>query len=298
MRAAPLLLAALASAPVAARAQEAPAGPAPVAPEAAAQGTIALPAGDPFRPLLADPKQPQFIASTLWIDSRLRETWVGAVAFGENIGLVRWPGRRAGDGTQIGIAGGVFAQFDLDTPSMDLLNTDYVIGLPLTYRRGSFGVRARLYHQSSHLGDEFLLAEQPERVNLSFEALELLVAKEIGAWRTYVGGEVLFRREPSDLDNALLHAGLEYRHPGRVMRVGGLGIGRWIAALDAKSWEDDAGAPAWSVRTGIEFTPARAQAFEGRRLSFLLMWYDGFTPYGQFFNEELTAWGAGVFFSL
>jgi hypothetical protein len=290
-----LLGAALAGTPLAAAAQAPPApGPAP-APDTLGDRVTALPAGDPFRPLLADPKQPQFIASSLRVDSRLRETWVGAVAFGENIGLVRWP---TGDGLQLGIAGGVFAQFDLETESMDLLNADYVIGLPLTYRRGSLGVRVRLYHQSSHLGDEFLLAEQPQRVNLSFEAFELLVAKEIGAWRTYVGGEVLFRREPSDLDQVLFHAGLEYRHPSRWLRVGGLGNGRFVVALDAKSWEDDAGDPAWSVRTGLEFAPARGQGEGGRLLSFLLVWYDGFTPYGQFFNEELTAWGGGIFFGL
>ncbi|MGH7546087.1 MAG: DUF1207 domain-containing protein [Gemmatimonadota bacterium] len=265
-------LAILASAPAALSGQEtARAGAAP--PAATAAEAVALPSGDVFRPLIADPKQPQFIASALRTDSRLRDTWVGSTGFGENIGLVLWPGRRPGEGLQIGLAGGVFAQFDLEAESMDLLNADYVIGVPVTYRRGSVSGRARLYHQSSHLGDEFLLAEQPERVNLSFEALELLVAKEIGGWRTYLGGEWLFRREPSDLDDAVFHVGLEYRHRPTWVRLGGFGSGRWIAALDAKSW--NSADPAWSLRTGLEFA-----------------------PYGQFYNEEISAVGVGLFFSL
>jgi hypothetical protein len=54
----------------------------------------------------------------------------------------------------------VFAQFDLDSTSDDLLNADYVVGLPLTFRRAGFSARGRFYHQSSHLGDELLLREE------------------------------------------------------------------------------------------------------------------------------------------
>jgi hypothetical protein len=42
-----------------------------------------------------------------------------------------------------------------------------------------FSARARLYHQSSHLGDEFLLSEEDiTRQNLSFEALAFLLSQE------------------------------------------------------------------------------------------------------------------------
>jgi hypothetical protein len=51
---------------------------------------VPLPPPDLFRPLLADPKQPQFAASYLWASSGRIETRVGAVAFGENFGIVRW----------------------------------------------------------------------------------------------------------------------------------------------------------------------------------------------------------------
>ena len=81
----------------------------------------------------------------------------GAVGFGERWGIVRRPGERAGDGWQVGLSGGVFAQFDMDADSNDLINADYVIGFPLTWRHGAWSGRFNLYHQSSHLGDELLL---------------------------------------------------------------------------------------------------------------------------------------------
>jgi len=57
----------------------------------------------------------------------------------------------------VSLFGAVFAQFNLDTPSFDLLNADYLVGPELTLRHGRWSGRVRFYHQSSHLGDEFLL---------------------------------------------------------------------------------------------------------------------------------------------
>ena len=78
-------------------------------------------------------------------------------------------------GFQISISGSVFAQFDLDVNSYDLLNADYIVGIPITMRTGAFSARLRLYHQSSHLGDEFLLREEDPtfvRENISYESAE------------------------------------------------------------------------------------------------------------------------------
>jgi hypothetical protein len=132
-------------------------------------GFVPLPRGDVFCGLLADPKRPHSFASYLRGTSPTLKTDVAAVGVGENFGLFRW------GGLQLGIEAGIFSQFDLRTPSYDLVNADYIIGLPITFRYSGFSARMRVYHQSSHLGDEYLLrgpSVQPERENLSFESLE------------------------------------------------------------------------------------------------------------------------------
>ncbi len=168
----------------------------PVASNVDATRTTPLPSTQLFAPLRADPKEARFFVSALQTDSALRDTTVGAVGFGEHFGLVRRE-TASGEGWQLGISGAVFAQFDLEAASSDLINADYVIGLPLTWRRGDWSGRLRLYHQSSHLGDEFLLSAQPQRVNLSFEAVEAIVAYDFGNLRLYGGGETLFDRDPA-----------------------------------------------------------------------------------------------------
>lgn len=250
--------------------------------------TVPFPTGDLFWTLLADPKQPGFFVSLREYDTPSDQATVGAVGFGETFGLYRREGKVAGDGLQVSISGALFAQFNLDAPSADLVNADYVIGIPITYRRGPWSSRVRVYHQSSHLGDEFLLRAQPERINLSFESLEMLVSYDWRELRLYGGGEYLLNREPEDLAREGLHGGLEYR--GKTPWLWG---GRLVGGVDLKSWREHDWAVDTSVKVGLEFggvpQPGR------RRLRIMAEAYDGFSPHGQFYEDEIEYYGVGIY---
>jgi hypothetical protein len=255
--------------------------------------TTPLPSIRLFAPLRADPKEPRSFMSALQIDSGFRDTTVASVGFGDHFGIV---GREtpAGWNWQFGIAGAVFAQFDLETPSSDLINADYVIGLPLTWRRGDWSGRVRLYHQSSHLGDEFLLNTQPQRVNLSFEAVEAIIARDFGGLRVYGGGEYLIDRDPRDLGAELLHAGFDWRGREPVFRLGDLGGARWVAGLDVKRWQQNDWATQISAKAGLEFAPLDDASRGRRRWTALLEYYDGPSPYGQFYPLHVRFWGLAI----
>lgn len=251
------------------------------------EGTIPFPTGDLFRPLLADPKQPQFFVSLRRYDSVVDTVSTAAVGYGETFGLYRRPGSRTGDGLQVSVSGALFAQFNLDSQSNDLLNADYTIGLPVTYRRGPFSTRLRLYHQSSHLGDEFLLRARPERVNLSFESLELIGSYEWRRFRGYFGGEYLLSREPPDLDRQGLHGGFEY-HGTEALLWGG----HLVAGLDLKSWAEHDWSVDASLKAGLEFGAVKPGR---RRLRVMGELYNGFAPHGQFYNDDISYYGLGVY---
>jgi hypothetical protein len=222
---------------------------------------------------------------------------IAAVAIADQFGFFR-VGGGAGDGVQVGLSGGVFAQFDLATSSYDLLNADYVIGLPLTFRRGGFSGRVRVYHQSSHLGDEFLLRpDRPERENLSFESTELLLSQDVGAVRVYAGGEHFFRREPENLPERLVHAGAELRPSGAV-RLGSVASVRLVAGVDVKAVSDDSWSTGVNARAGLEVGRPREGEAPGRRWSLLAEFYDGPSPYGQFHSANVRLVGLGFHFTL
>jgi len=252
-----------------------------------------LPATQLFEPLRADPKEPRFFVSTLKVNSTIQNTTIAAVGFGENFGIVRH-GSNPQQGWQLGISAAVFAQFDLESESSDLMNADYVIGVPVTWRHNDWSGRVRVYHQSSHLGDEFLLRVQPERVNLSFESLEVLVAHDFAGIRAYGGAEYLFHREPSDLAEALIHIGLDWRNSETAFSFSHLGAARWVAGLDVKHWQQSDGAIQVSAKAGLEFSPISNTSNSRRRWSVLLELYDGPSPYGQFYQDDLRYWGIAI----
>lgn len=257
-----------------------------------------FPENDVFRPLWADPKQPQFFAA--WQATRIRSNKtslnMGAVGFGENFGLI---GKRNGcDGWQVGVLPGVFAQFDLDSGSTDLINADYVIGVPVSFRSGLFSGRVRLFHQSSHLGDEFLLNNPGvNRVNLSFEVLEAILSLDApGGWgRVYAGGATVVHVEPSNLDPNSVHWGFELRGPAiKAPLLAGPIPGSNVTPIfgaDFQAYEE----LNWTINTnvvgGLEWSKAGAD----RRFRLLVNYYRGYSPYGQFFGAKLEMVGVGLY---
>ncbi len=250
--------------------------------------------GDLFTPLLADPQEPGFFATYLLARSSHLAPRIGSVGLGQTIGLVRSHTGR----WQLAVAAGVFSQFDMASTTNHLMNTDYIIGVPISYRRGAQSARIRVYHQSSHLGEEFLDGGAVRRQLLSFEAVEVLLADELSSWRLYGGGEYRFQRAPRDMKPGLVHAGLEYRPPEPLVRLGHFGEGRLVAALDGKSFADREWQVGWSLKTGLAFSSPTAIDGRGPRWSIMLTAYTGPTPYGQFYRENLSSVGLGIALSL
>ena len=246
-----------------------------------------FPTGDLFRPLIADPKQPQFFVSLYRFASSGERFTLASVGFGETFGLYRFIGSREGDGLQLSVEGAIFAQFNMNTASHDLINADYTIGFPVTYRHGDNSLRFRIYHQSSHLGDELLLSgNHPNRVNLSYEAIELIYSREWRGWRVYGGGDYLIHKEPTDLKPMGAHWGLEYRGSKPLVWNG-----RPIGGVDMKSSEENNWSIDTSIKAGLEFGhPNPGQ----RRLRLMAEWYKGFDPHGQFYNNKAEYYGLGV----
>jgi hypothetical protein len=266
--------------------------------ESEAVGVVGFPQDQIFCPLIADPKEPRSFASLLRgtfpsIEKPSGEgTTIGSVGLGDSFGLVRWGGPRAGEGVQLDVVGAIFAQFDLDSQSNDLINADYIIGLPLTIRRSGFSIRARVYHQSSHLGDEYLLrSSQIQRENLSFESMELLASQEIGPLRLYGGGEQIFRRDPDTVKPKLLHAGAE-------LRSGRAGLLQLVSGVDLKTTEQHDWSQALSGRVGFELARPASSGHPVRLVTIMLELYKGPSPYGQFFQEDISYVGVGIHFSL
>jgi hypothetical protein len=240
-----------------------------------------------FEPLLADPRWPHFSAAAEWYQSDSELDRVADVSFGETFALLRSPESDHGF-WEIGLQAGVFSVFDLDSESFDLVNSDFMVGASLTHQLGDLTSMLRFYHQSSHLGDEFLLRNRVDRVNLSYEVLDLLLSYDPFYWlRLYGGGGLLVHREPSDLDRWLAQAGIEIESPkafvgGHLRPVSGVDL----QFRDESDWRTDL-----SARLGIQVEHAKLRRL---RLQLLAAYYRGRSPHGQFYNRRIETLGVGL----
>ena len=266
--------------------------PAPAAaedetPSAPESGWHFLPDSRIFDPLLADPRWPHFSLSyARMIRQGFPEIRDAAmISLGEHIGMVEYAtegGARFG----LGLQPAVFGLFNLNALSKDLVNADYRLAIPIDFRAGAFSAELSILHQSSHLGDEFVLDVQDERINLSYEELTATVSLDLGRLRFYAGGGYLLHSVPPDLKSWSAWQGVEWRTRGEAS------FGP-VAAVHLEEHEETSWRPDLSVRAGVEFVdPQRLR----RRFQILLEYYRGQDPNGQFFRERIESIGVGIHF--
>jgi hypothetical protein len=254
-----------------------------------------------FAPAIADPRSPRFSAGLHNYLGNSKLSSVGTVSFGETLSLVDM----MNDGTDahweirnhefdLNFQGAVFSIFDLDGISKDLVNSDFWAALALSWRYrtdwGDFSAMSRVFHQSSHLGDEYILFNkigEEDRVNLSYEGLDLTMAWQPGMGygvKYYAGGGYLFGRDPSSLDPWSAKVGMEVEWPKE----------KWgiypVTALHIQTFEDTGFAPDLSIMGGLQFNDP---ALEDRQIRILLSYFNGYSPNGQFYDEQLEYVGLG-----
>ncbi|HEY8250354.1 MAG TPA: DUF1207 domain-containing protein [Burkholderiales bacterium] len=247
-----------------------------------------FPRDAPFRPPVADPAEPRVFMSGLQVKRDAGSFSAAFLGVGVDFGLLRRSSARPDHGWQLSVFGSADSLFNLDLPGDALVNTDYRFGLPVTWRNGPFSLRGRFYHQSSHLGDELILGgNAPRRVDLSFEAVDLLVAWERSGWRLYGGASQVVRSSTDSYEGSGVHAGFDYVGPPVFFGQ------RLTAGLDVKWLEQADWRSGVSAKAGIKIG---SHTLEQRGITLLLEAYEGFAPFGQFFVEDLRYRGATLQF--
>lgn len=253
-----------------------------------------MPKGHLFKPLLADPRWAHFSASYRnFQNTNFDGRDIASVSFGETIPFYRSNIGQSTAQWETGLQAGVFSDFNLGSSSSDLVNTDFIVSLYSSMRAGQFSAFGRVYHQSSHLGDEFLLRatnSKFERVNLSYEGADLKLSYELPyGVRLYGGGGGLFHKEPSVLKVWSAQYGIEFRSPWRL----DFASIRPIVAADIKHFDENNWSTDISARAGVEFDNLQVL---GRKLQILVEYFNGYTPSGQFYKDKVEYVGLGAHF--
>lgn len=227
-----------------------------------------LPEGLVYRSYLAGVRESRF--GSVWFYER-DQGWLWDSALGGRVGLLRYGTRGyRPEGFQIDVEGAAFPRLDLEE-DLDLVSTDFRVGVPLTYARGPWEAKLAYYHLSSHLGDEFLLKTGATRDNYSRDAIVVGLAvrpvepvrlyAEAG-WSYYTSG----RAEPWEfqfgIDLASLRptslAGAPFAAVNAHLREEVDFGGNFVAQLGWQ-WRGESGQ---ALRTGFQYLNGKSPQFE------------------------------------
>lgn len=246
-----------------------------------------------FQPLVANPRQVMYSVAYRAGDKVVGKKAI-CVSLGDNFPIYRWNNvwRWCGD-LQIGIEAGVWCPFNFDdVPHKDgtyceLVNTDYLLGIPLCYAVDRWSFRLRLYHISSHLGDEFM-CNRPEfldkRVNPSFEAIDFFTSYQFSRnLRGYFGPGVILHSDKSfPMKYLYVDYGLEFRAFACRFDYHRL-YGTPFIAIDVENWQVRNWDFDFTIKAGYEISKL---AGIGRKMRFFASYHNGFSYEGQFFLER------------
>lgn len=249
-----------------------------------------------FQPLIADPWEPIYSVAYRRGDNILGKNSI-AVALGDSFPIYRWRNvfRWKGD-LQLDIAAGIWSVFNMHRTRNDefseLMNTDYMLAIPLSYAVDKWAFRLRAYHISSHLGDEFLVNHPGfKRVNPSMEALDFFVSYQYNqGLRLYIGPGWVFHSDNSFYINPLyIEYGLEGRFLGYKSSYHAL-FGTWYTAVNVRNWQVNDWYFDVTAQFGHEWSKLQGV---GRKMRIYGHFHHGYSE-GQFFKEITTYGGVGL----
>jgi hypothetical protein len=238
-----------------------------------------------FAPLIADPRQVTNSAALRFNDDVVGKH-VGAISFGDDFPIYRWLDVFWWHGDlQLDIEAGIFAVFDLDHPSACMFNTDFFVALMPTYAVDRWSYRFRLWHLSSHVGDEFLLANPNfDRCNVSDEGVDFFASYQFcRPIRIYGGIGYIITRDREFPEGPLyFECGAEVRAFGCRDCYNKLYIQPFLA-MHFRSWEEHSFSIDQTYALGVEWSKIQGV---GRRFRLFMEYHDGFSKEGQFVREK------------
>jgi hypothetical protein len=239
-----------------------------------------------FPRMLADPRQAQTLASYY----RLAGVNKADVALGDTWGLRRWYLGEAGDtALQLDVEGMGYSQFKLSGGVNEFETVDFFANLPLEIRRGPLSARFTLFHESSHLGDDYIRATGNTGSRYSVEGVRQVVSLNLGRFlRIYAGGGYLLHRIP-DIPGGTLQTGFELVSSD--LRVS-VPHARLYLAEDVQSKQYDS----WNANSNTEAGVRLGYDGVRRQLRLHVGHFEGHSPFGQFRDERVSYNSVGASF--
>lgn len=221
-------------------------------------------------------------------ESRFGNQQEAEAVLGENLPIVAI--RRGPRPIVLGFGSQVYGRFSLADSKTSLISVDWVAGLNATVFLGDVAATLEVYHESSHLGDEYGDRFQAQRLDWSREVVAGWATYGSGRWRI-TGGASYVLYDGLSLPRTAAAVGLDFgrsRHQTLAHSVEPL-MGLYIEAAAATGWRLSN-----SAKLGLAFRQGEGT----RRLGVALIAHDGLSTQRQFFRRNSQYLGLELRFDL
>ena len=196
---------------------------------------------------------------------------------------------------ELGLEFTIFSQFSIvdvgEAYMGGLQNADYRISSTFHYQQNPHTLyRVSLFHQSSHLGDDYIIRNfivTPTLRTQNYEQLDLTLSKRFAEWHLY--SVVGFNVSPNTVrKRLLLQLGGDWIHP--LSKQSGVAL---IAGLDMKVYEQNKYVPNLRIGAGVEIARGTPTP-----LKLLLSYYQGPLPYSTLESQQVRLIGLSLIFDI
>lgn len=234
-----------------------------------------------FPTQIANPRQPCFSCGGRFHD-KVGGPFASAIIIGDQFPIYRWANFKGGD-LQLELEGAAFAVFNLRDQNFPMINADYYVGVPLSFAKGHTAYRLRLYHISSHVGDEYLVDHHHfHRKNKSFEALDISGDYQFNQHLRVYGilGSVVLSDSEMRMKPWYVEYGFEARGPRTDFKQL---FGQPFLAVHMQNWQDVNFAQDMNYALGYEWGKIHGI---GRKVRAFIEYHQGFSTEGQFSRKR------------
>lgn len=228
-----------------------------------------------FPRLLADPRLIQVSAAYYRQDGY----HVGDTALGHSWGIQRWYSGQDSWIWQWDLEAMAYSKFRMSGSVNHFETIDFFVNVPLEAKRGNFSAKAMAFHQSSHLGDDYIRRTHDAGFRYSIDGLRGWASYNPHPLaRGYAGATGLLHTIPSRKRLAV-QWGLELKSP--VWKWDRYPMNAYFAqdlqSLQNVKWNVNSRS-VLGLRLGFQETVRAARFYVG--------YFTGHSPYGQFFFRQ------------
>lgn len=241
-----------------------------------------------FHPLMADPREVQILGS--FYEYQGHNT--GDVALGHSWGMARWSTTNDWK-LQWDVEGMGYSRFRVSGGVNEFETIDFYLNLPVEFRKGIWSGRFMLFHQSSHLGDDFIrrtgntgfrYSDEGFKTQLSVDALRGL--------RLYAGQIWLIHRIPQ-FERWVLQTGFELTSPPAFL-FGHDFPSFFYLASDLQSRQN----VKWNLASNTVLGWRLRFRESPRAVRVQIGYFEGHSSFGQFFSQMEHYFSASLVFEL